>query len=59
MTQMTRDGTMMISADDRHALKERVRQFLTIEDFTDADIEVVRRAKPSKESEAFNQEINL
>ena len=47
MTQMTRDGTMMISADDRHALKERVRQFLTIEDFTDADIEVVRRAKPS------------
>jgi hypothetical protein len=31
---------------------------LGIEDFSDADIEAVRRAEPSKEAEAFNDELN-
>jgi hypothetical protein len=32
-------------------------EFLGIEDFSEADIEAVRRAEPSKEAEAFNHEV--
>jgi len=49
----------MISADEYHRLKKRDHEVLAIEDFTDADIEAVRRAMPSKEAEAFNQEIKV
>jgi PHD/YefM family antitoxin component YafN of YafNO toxin-antitoxin module len=59
VTRNGRDRTVMISADEYHRLKRRSREVLRIEDFTDADIEAVRRAEPSKESEAFNQELSL
>lgn len=35
--------------------KKRDREVLGLEDFSDADIEAVRRAEPSKEAEAFNE----
>ena len=59
VTRNGRDRTVMISADEYHRLKRRSREVLRIEDFTDTDIEAVRRAEPSKESEAFNQELSL
>jgi prevent-host-death family protein len=59
VTRNGRDRTVMISADEYHRLKKRDREVLGIGDFTDAEIEAVRRAEPSKEAEAFNQELNL
>jgi hypothetical protein len=49
----------MISASEYHRLKKRDREVLGIEDFTGADIEAVRRAAPSEEAEAFNQELEI
>ena len=59
VTRNGRDRTVMISADEYHRLRKRSREVLRIEDFADTDIEAVRRAEPSKESEAFNQELSL
>jgi PHD/YefM family antitoxin component YafN of YafNO toxin-antitoxin module len=57
VTRNGRDRTVMISADEYRRLKRRDREVLGIEDFTDADVEAVRRAEPSREAEAFNHEI--
>lgn len=57
VTRNGRDRTVMISADEYRRLKRRDREVLGVEDFTDADIEAVRRAEPSKEAEAFNHEL--
>jgi prevent-host-death family protein len=59
VTRNGRDRTVMISADEYHRLKKRSRQVLKIEEFSESDIEAIRQAQPSKESEAFNQELNL
>jgi PHD/YefM family antitoxin component YafN of YafNO toxin-antitoxin module len=59
VTRNGRDRTVMISANEYHRLKKRDREVLGIEDFSDAEIEAVRQAKPSKEAEAFNQELSL
>jgi prevent-host-death family protein len=59
VTRNGRDRTVMISADEYHRLKKRDREVLGIEDFSDADIAAVRRAAPSKDAEAFNQELKL
>lgn len=58
VTRDGRDRTVMISADEYRRLKRRDREVLGIEDFTDADVEAVRRAQPSLEAEAFNHELN-
>jgi hypothetical protein len=47
----------MISADEYRRLKRRDREALRISDFSEADIEAVRRVEPSKDSEAFNHEL--
>jgi sRNA-binding protein len=39
------------------ATAARGRDVLGIEDFTEADLEAIRRSKPSQESEAFNHEL--
>ncbi len=57
VTRNGRDRVVMISADEYRRLKRRDREVLGIEDFSDADIEAVRRAEPSKEAEAFNDEL--
>jgi prevent-host-death family protein len=59
VTRNGRDRTVMISADEYNRLKKRAREVLRIEDFSEADIEAVRRTEPSKESEAFNVELRL
>ena len=57
VTRNGRDRTVMISADEYRRLKRRDREVLGLDDFTDADIEAVRRTKPSPESAAFNHEL--
>jgi prevent-host-death family protein len=57
VTRNGRDRTVMISADEYRRLKERDRDVLAIEDFTDADIEAIRRTEPSSDSEIFNDEL--
>ena len=57
VTRNGRDRTVMISADEYRRLKRRDREVLGIEDFTDADIEAVRRAEPSQAAETFNREL--
>jgi prevent-host-death family protein len=58
VTRNGRDRTVMISVDEYRRLKRRDREVLGIEDFTDADIEAVRRSEPSREADAFNHELN-
>jgi len=41
-----------------HAAVTRGREVLGIEDFTEADLEAIRRSEPSKESQAFNHEFS-
>jgi PHD/YefM family antitoxin component YafN of YafNO toxin-antitoxin module len=45
ITRYGRDRTVMISAEEYHRLKNRAREVLRIEDFSDADIEAVRRTE--------------
>ena len=59
ITRNGRDLTVMISADEYQRLKRRDREVLGIEDFTDAEIEAIRRAEPSPEANAFNHELQL
>ncbi len=58
---VTRDGrdlTVVISAEEYRRLKWRDREVLGIDDFTDADIQAVRRAVPSADAAAFTNELN-
>jgi prevent-host-death family protein len=58
VTRNGRDRTVVISAEEYRSLKRRDREVLGIADFTDADIEAVRRATASRDAEAFNHELN-
>jgi prevent-host-death family protein len=52
-----RDRTVMISAEEYRRLRDSARDVLRIEDFSETDIEAVRRTEPSQEAEAFNAEL--
>jgi len=51
------DRTVMISVEEYRRLKGPDREALGLDDFTEADIEAVRRARPSPEAAAFNHEM--
>ena len=53
-----REVTVLISADEYRRLKRRDREVLRLEDFTDEDIEAIRKTEPSPKSEAFNHELD-
>jgi prevent-host-death family protein len=57
VTRNGRDRIVVISADEYLRLKRRDREVLGIEDFTEADIEAVRRAEPSHHADDFNHEL--
>ena len=57
VTRNGRDRTVTISIEEYRRLKRRDREVLGLEAFTDADIDAVRSAEPSKEAEAFNHEL--
>ena len=57
---VTRDGqdrTVMISAAEYARLKRLDREVLSIDEFTDADVAAVRRAKPSPDAAAHDCEL--
>ena len=55
VTRNGRDRTVTISVKEYRRLKRRDREVLGIEDFTEADIEAIRRSEPSEEeSEALH-----
>jgi PHD/YefM family antitoxin component YafN of YafNO toxin-antitoxin module len=57
VTRNGREGTVLISTVEYRRLKKRDREILGIEDFTDADIEAVRRSEPSPDADTFNHEL--
>lgn len=57
VTRNGRDGTVLISSVEYNRLRRRDREVLGLDDFTDADIEAVRRSEPSREADAFNDEL--
>jgi PHD/YefM family antitoxin component YafN of YafNO toxin-antitoxin module len=56
VTRDGRDRTVMISVEEYARLKRRDRRVLGIEDFTEEQIEAVRRAEPPAEAAIFNHE---
>jgi prevent-host-death family protein len=56
VTRNGRDRTVMISVEEYHRLKRRDRRVLGIEDFSEEQIEAIRRSEPPPESAAFNHE---
>jgi prevent-host-death family protein len=57
VTRNGRESCVLLSTEEYRRLKRRDREVLRIEDFTEADAEAVRRARPSAESAAFNHEL--
>jgi prevent-host-death family protein len=57
VTRNGRDSCVLISTEEYKRLKRREREVLGIEDFTEADADAVRQAKPSAEAAAFNHEL--
>lgn len=56
---ITRDGLencVLISPEEYHRLKRRDREVLSLDDFTDADIEALEASRPPIESAAFDNE---
>jgi len=57
VTRNGRESCVLISTQEYRRLKRRDREVLAIEDFTEADAEAVRRARPSVEAAAFDHEL--
>jgi prevent-host-death family protein len=58
ITNNGRDRLVMMSAAEYRRLKRRDRQVLGLEDFTEADLEALRRVQPSTAAAAFDHELN-
>jgi PHD/YefM family antitoxin component YafN of YafNO toxin-antitoxin module len=56
ITRNGRDRTVMISVEEYRRLKRRDRRVLGAEDFTEEQVEAIRRSEPPPESAAFNHE---
>jgi prevent-host-death family protein len=57
VTRNGRESCVLISTEEYRRLKRREREVLGIEDFTEADAEAARRARPSAEAAAFDHEL--
>jgi PHD/YefM family antitoxin component YafN of YafNO toxin-antitoxin module len=57
VTSYGRDRTVTISAEEYSRLKRRDREVLGLDDFTEADLEAIRRAKPPRAAAAFDSEV--
>ena len=57
VTRNGRDRIVVLSAEEYRRLKRRDREVLAIEDFTEDDVEAIRRAEPSLAAEEFNDEL--
>lgn len=57
VTRAGRDSIALLSRDECTRLEHRDRQVLGFVDFTEGDIQAVRRTEPSRQADAFNHEV--
>jgi len=57
ITSNGRDRMVLMSAEEYSRLKRRDRRVMTLADFTEEDIEAIRKVQPSPEAAAFNHEM--
>ena len=57
VTSNGRERVVLISADEFKRLKRRDRVVLRAEDFTEADLDAIRKAEPPAEAAAFDHEV--
>jgi PHD/YefM family antitoxin component YafN of YafNO toxin-antitoxin module len=58
VTRNGRERTVMISTEEYHRLKRRDREVLSLDDFTDADLDAIEKAEAPPEPAAFNHELD-
>lgn len=56
VTRNGRERTVTVSVEEYRRLKQRDRQVLRLEDFTEEMIAAIEASEPSPEAEAFNHE---
>jgi prevent-host-death family protein len=57
VTSNGRERLVLLSADEFKRLKRRDREVLRLEDFTEADLQAIRKAEPPEEAAAFDHEV--
>jgi PHD/YefM family antitoxin component YafN of YafNO toxin-antitoxin module len=57
VTQNGHDRTVMISVEEYKRLKRRDRRVLGVEEFTEGQIEAIRRAEAPPEADAYDHEL--
>jgi len=57
VTKAGRDRTVMLSAREYARLKRYDRQVLTLDDFTQADLDALKASEPPPETAAFDDEL--
>jgi prevent-host-death family protein len=57
VTRNGRERLVLLSAEEFKRLKRRDRAVLRVEDFTEADLEAIRKAEPPAEAAAFDHEV--
>lgn len=58
ITNNGRDRLVMMSVEEYRRLKRRDRQVMRLEDFTEADLEALRKVEPSAAAAAFDHEVD-
>jgi PHD/YefM family antitoxin component YafN of YafNO toxin-antitoxin module len=57
VTRNGRERLMLLSADEFKRLKRRDREVLRLEDFTEADLDAIRKAEPPAAAAVFDHEV--
>lgn len=57
ITRNGRERIVILSADEYNRLKRRDRQVLSLDDFTEIDLQAIRAAEPPEEANQFNHEM--
>lgn len=57
VTRNGRERLVLLSAEEFKRLKRRDRQVMTLADFTEADLDAIRKAEPPAEASAFDHEV--
>lgn len=58
VTRNGRERLVLLSAEEYRRLKKRDREVLMAADFTDADVEALRRAEPPEDAAEFDHEVH-
>ena len=57
VTRNGRERMVLLSAEEFKRLKRRDREVLRLEDFTEADLQAIRKAEPPAKAAAFDHEV--